>query len=87
MRVHFRLEVDGDWPPVSVESLWAVGQADGTVRLDNVPWFVRGIACGDIVVVEADQGGMLCGGGVVRASENCTVRLIVFRDGGSGPIG
>lgn len=35
--------------------MWAVDQGDGTVRLDNIPWFVRGIACGDIVATEADE--------------------------------
>ncbi|MGV9933263.1 DUF4265 domain-containing protein [Streptomyces olivaceoviridis] len=54
VKVHFRLETEDDWPPASVESLWAVDQGDGTSRLDNIPWFVRGIACGDIVAIESD---------------------------------
>ncbi|GGW84297.1 hypothetical protein GCM10010350_81300 [Streptomyces galilaeus] len=37
VKVHFRLEVQGNWPPASVESLWAVDQGNGTVRLDNIP--------------------------------------------------
>ncbi|MGW5104383.1 DUF4265 domain-containing protein [Streptomyces sp. NPDC004100] len=85
VKVHFRMEVEDDWPPVPVESLWAVDLGDGTVRLDNVPWFVRGVACGDVVAIEADEEGVRWGGEVVRRSENCTVRLIVLRDGGSGP--
>jgi hypothetical protein len=84
VKVHFRLEVEDDWPPASVESLWAVDQCDGTVRLDNIPWFVRGIACGDIMAAEPDEEGVWWAGEVVRRSENCTIRLIVFRDGGSG---
>ncbi|MFC9157849.1 DUF4265 domain-containing protein [Streptomyces bauhiniae] len=56
VKVHFRLEVDEDgWPPASVESLWAVDLGDGTVRLDNTPWFVRGVASGDIIRVDADH--------------------------------
>ncbi|MEV7335556.1 DUF4265 domain-containing protein [Streptomyces sp. NPDC094014] len=85
VKVHFRLEVEDDWPPASVESLWAVDGGDGTVRLDNIPWFVRGIACGDVVATEPDEDGVRWAGEVVRRSENCTIRLIVFRDGGSGP--
>ncbi|MGV9991373.1 DUF4265 domain-containing protein [Streptomyces sp. NPDC003374] len=85
VKVHFRLELKDDWPPAGVESLWAVDQGDGTVRLDNIPWFVRGIACGDVVTTEPDEEGVLWAGEVVRRSENCTIRLIVFRDGGSGP--
>ncbi|MFC8387273.1 MULTISPECIES: DUF4265 domain-containing protein [unclassified Streptomyces] len=83
VKVHFRLEIEDDRPPASVESLWAVDQGDGTVRLDNIPWFVRDIACGDIVATEPDEEGVRWAGEVVRRSGNCTIRLIVFRDGGS----
>ena len=83
MKVHFRLEIEDNWPPASVESLWAVDQGDDTARLDNIPWFVRGIACGDIVATESDEEGVRWAGEVVRRSENCTIRLIVFRDDGS----
>ncbi|MER5875056.1 DUF4265 domain-containing protein [Streptomyces sp. NPDC001910] len=83
VKVHFRLEVEGDWPPASVESLWAVDQGDGVVRLDSIPWFVRGVACGDVMATETDDEGVHWAGEMVRRSENCTVRLIVFRDGGS----
>lgn len=67
-----------------MESLWAIDQGDGTVQLDNIPWFIRGIARGDVVVTEPDEEGVRWAGEVVRRSENCTIRLIVFRDGGSG---
>ncbi|MFD8739502.1 DUF4265 domain-containing protein [Streptomyces sp. NPDC059618] len=84
VKVHFRMQVDEDgWPPVSVENLWAVDLGDGTVHLDNTPWFVRGVASGDIVKVEADDEGLRWAGETVRASGNCTIRLIVLRDGGS----
>lgn len=58
MKVHFGLEIQEDWTPASVESLWVVDQANGTARLDNIPWFVRGIACGDIVATEPDEEGL-----------------------------
>ncbi len=83
VKVHFRLEIEDDWPPASVESLWAVDQGNGTARLDNIAWFVRDIASGDIVTAEPDEEGVLWAGQVVRRSENCTIRLIVFRDDGS----
>ncbi|MFI6250023.1 DUF4265 domain-containing protein [Streptomyces sp. NPDC051016] len=49
-----------------------------------MPWFVRGIACGDIVATEPDEEGVRWAGDVVQRSENCTIRLIVLRHGGSG---
>lgn len=75
---------EGGWPPASVEGLWAVDLGDGTVRLDSTPWFVRGVASDDIVRVEVDEDGVRWAGETVRASENCAIRLIVLRDGGSG---
>ncbi|MFD8672404.1 DUF4265 domain-containing protein [Streptomyces seoulensis] len=69
----------------SAEVQTAVDHGDGTARLDSIPWFVRGLACGDVVVTEPDEEGVRWAGAVVRCSGNCTIRLIVFRDGGSGP--
>lgn len=84
VKVHFRLETDEDgWPPVGVESLWALDLGDGTVRLDNTPWFARGVASDDVLRVERDEEGLRWAGETVRASGNCTIRLIVLKDGGS----
>jgi hypothetical protein len=64
VKVHFQLEVDENgWPPASVESLWTVDLGDGTVRLDNTPWFVRGVASDDILRVEIDDEGVRWAGG------------------------
>ncbi|KAF0847112.1 uncharacterized protein DUF4265 [Nocardia caishijiensis] len=56
---------------------------DGTARVDNTPWFVRGIASGDIVAVAPDDDGVLWAGRTIHPSQNCTIRLIVLKDGGS----
>lgn len=84
VKVHFRMDIDeGGWPPVSVESLWAIDLGDGTVRLNNTPWFVRGIASNDIIVVRPDDDGDLWAGDTVQPSQHCTIRLIVLKDDGS----
>ncbi|WP_353940170.1 DUF4265 domain-containing protein [Streptomyces sp. HUAS MG91] len=68
VKIHFRMDVGEDgWPPASVESLWAVDLGDGTVRLDNTPWFVRGVASDDIIRVEIDEDGARWAGETVRA--------------------
>ncbi|MGW6356273.1 DUF4265 domain-containing protein [Streptomyces sp. NPDC055092] len=46
---------DGGWPSASVENLWAIDLGDGTVRLDNTPSLVRGVASDDIIRVEIDD--------------------------------
>ncbi|WP_103502816.1 MULTISPECIES: DUF4265 domain-containing protein [unclassified Streptomyces] len=84
VKVRFHMDVDEDgWPPASMESLWAVDLGDGTVRLDNTPWFVRGVASGDIIRVRPDIGGVLWAGDTVQPSQHCTIRLILLKDAGS----
>ncbi|MFE5896670.1 DUF4265 domain-containing protein [Streptomyces sp. NPDC056488] len=56
---------------------------DGTVRLDNTPWFASGVACGGILTTHPDKDGVHRVGQVVSPSQNCTIELIVLRDEGS----
>lgn len=63
--------------------MWAVDLGNGTVRLDNTPWFVRGVASDDIIGVQPDNEGVLWAGEKVQPSQNCTIRLIVLKDDGS----
>ncbi|MGW3246030.1 DUF4265 domain-containing protein [Streptomyces sp. NPDC001070] len=63
-----------------MESLWAIDRGDGRAELANSPFFVRGVAIGDIVETSADDDGVRWAVRVVRPSNNCTIRLIVFRD-------
>ena len=73
---------DDDWPPAGTEGLWAAPLPErGHVRLDNIPWFARDVALGDVFRVQADDGGVLRAVEKVAWSGACTVRLIVFRAG------
>ncbi|MGW4125827.1 DUF4265 domain-containing protein [Nocardia sp. NPDC004711] len=85
VRVHFDLEVDEDgWPPVGTESMWALPSTEpGLVELANTPWFVRGLAIGDIIRVAADSAGLLRMTEHVSWSGSCTIRVIPYR---SGPL-
>jgi hypothetical protein len=84
VKVQFDLPRDGDgWPPVEVESLWAETVRDDVVRLTSVPWFVRGVASGDLVRVQADEYGVLWATEHLEGSGNCTIRVVPFP---SGPL-
>lgn len=85
VRVCFALEQDVEgWPPVAVERMWATTtRRDNVVVLDNIPFFVRGVACFDVVSVSQDEEGVLWGEKTIRWSGNCTIRVIPFR---SGPL-
>lgn len=57
-----------------VEALWAAPEGEG-YRLDNIPFYIRGIALGDVVRASTDTDGALRYAELLRASEHSTVRL------------
>ncbi len=83
VRVRFHLPRDDDgWPPASSEGLWAIRLSERHhVQLDNIPWFVRNVACEDVFTVSTDENGVLWAVERVSWSGNCTIRVIPFRDG------
>lgn len=83
VRICFALEQDeAGWPPVTAERMWATPTSrDNAVVIDNIPFFVRGVACYDVVAVAPDAEGILWGHEQIRWSGNCTIRVIPFRDG------
>lgn len=81
IRVVFDLSPKGDWPPARTERLWAVRTGEDRARLDNIPFFVRGYALGDVVTFAEDEEGVLWAKEAVEYSDNCTVRIIPAEDG------
>ena len=79
VKVVFRLEKDADgYPPEDVESLWGLRRPDG-VLIDNIPFFVRGVALGDTVEVTPAPDGALEFSGIVRGGGHSTYRILVLR--------
>lgn len=74
VRVQFYIPQDDG--TFEVESLWAVPVAIG-YRLDNIPFFVRGLAWGDVVSVEAEPDGGLRYKELVATSGHSTVRVLL----------
>jgi Domain of unknown function (DUF4265) len=73
--VKILLEYEGAAPEVrELESVWATPVGDG-YQIDNIPFYVREIALGDIVRAEKDDDGMLHFKSLVRPSGHSTVRL------------
>jgi Domain of unknown function (DUF4265) len=80
-KVVFALERDDEaWPPVAAESVWATPLGEDRYRLDNVPWFARGFAYGDVVAAEPDHEGVLRVREQLVWSGRYTVRVIPFGD-------
>ncbi|MEU7856185.1 DUF4265 domain-containing protein [Nonomuraea sp. NPDC049141] len=81
VRVVFDLEPEDGWPPARTERLWAVRVGNDRVRLGNTPFFARGFALGDVVVVAPDEDGVLWVKQAVEYSGNCTIRIIPAEGG------
>jgi len=74
-RVKILFEYDGGASgSAEVEAMWAIPRAEG-FELDNIPFYVREIAAGDIVSASPDPGGMLRFEALVKPSQHSTVRL------------
>lgn len=85
VKVVFELPRDDDgWPPAASEGLWAVTVTSDTVRLHNTPWFVRGVANGDLIRVRRSEDGQLWADERLEWSGRCAIRIIPFK---AGPLG
>jgi len=81
VRVVFDLAPVDGWPPARTERVWAVRVDDEHARLDNTPFFARGFAAGDVVLVAADDEGVRWVKRAVEYSGNCTIRIIPAEGG------
>jgi hypothetical protein len=57
-----------------IESIWAIPRSEG-YELDNIPFYARLVALGDIVSATRGDDGELWYDGLVRPSGHSTVRL------------
>ena len=65
---------DGDTDSYKIESLWATKEEE-YYKIDNIPFFIKNIACGDIVSVE-EENGALYFDDLMQRSGNSTVRIL-----------
>ena len=81
VKVLFDLKKDGDgYPPADTERLWAEPLGNNLFKIDNVPFFVKGISCEDVVEASSDTEGELRYRSLVRPSSHSTLRVILFRE-------
>lgn len=53
-KIAFALDIEGDWPPVATEHVWC--KRTGSIyELQNVPFFIEGLALGDKFSAEPDS--------------------------------
>jgi hypothetical protein len=52
-KILFALEIEDEWPPVSTEGVWCEAKGNG-YRLVNAPFFIKGLAYGDVFEATID---------------------------------
>ena len=62
-----------------VEAMWASRTSEG-YKIDNIPFYARGISAEDIVSASPDADGMLRFGALVVPGQHSTIRLWFAKD-------
>lgn len=79
VRIRFDLPVQEEgYPPVRHESLWAIPQGEGRFIVDNIPFYVRGVSSGDVVLATRTASDEWSFREVVIPSRASTFRLYVL---------
>ncbi len=74
--VKILFELDENWHGSTTETLWAQKTKEGQYRLDNTPFYVKGVSYGDIVTAEEKEGHLKFSS-VAKRGGHSTYRLIV----------
>ncbi len=72
------LLVYADNDEYKIESVWATKIGD-YYRIDNIPFFAKNIAPGDIIAVEEDEGQFYFDS-LVEASGNSVIRIVLYNE-------
>ena len=77
IKIALRLEQEDGWPPVAWELLWAIARVGDTAQVDNIPFFAKGLASGDLVAFSRDAD-QLTFAGVLVPGGHSTIRVIMY---------
>ncbi|MBC6462682.1 DUF4265 domain-containing protein [Actinomadura sp. HBU206391] len=69
------------WPPASSEWLWVLRLIADVAKIDNIPFFVRNLALGDLLQTSVDGDGRLRPEERLKWSGHCTIRVTPFAEG------
>lgn len=77
-KLTFKLEKDADgYPPDDYETLWVEEIGDGTFRVDNIPFYVRGISPDDLVTA-TESNQHLVFERLVKPSESSVIHIVFY---------
>jgi len=73
---------DGD---SETETMWTISRDDG-YEIDNIPFYVTGLATGDVVGAEPDINGVLWYSKLLRPSGHTTIQVLLAREEDVAPV-
>lgn len=80
VKIIFPIDQDEDgYPPYSVETIWAEVIGEKKYKIDNIPFYVRNVSVGDIVLADSSALG-LSYVSTTNKSDNSTLRVICYED-------
>jgi hypothetical protein len=80
-KIHFRLHQDENgYPPVTIESVWALKAEPEGYFLDNIPFFEREATLGDLVSAKESEG-IFWFERILKPSANSLLRAMFFDKG------
>lgn len=68
-----------NYPPYSIEGLWAVENEDSNFKLKSIPFYAKGIALDDVFSVTQKANNELFFNKVIASSGNSTLRIFMFQ--------
>src|SRR5579859_4655638 len=78
VKIKFPLTKDDEgFPPADAEILWARACGGGVFVIDNIPFFVKLVSCGDKVSTTVNRAGELYVNHIAH-SKHSTLRVVVF---------
>lgn len=78
VKIGFRLIRDADdYPPADWEHLWAIPRGTDRFELDNIPFFAKEVAAGDLVAAQYEDNQLVFKQ-VIQPGGHSTIRVIMY---------
>lgn len=74
--LHFCLNIEDDWPPVSVEGILVSHTADKKYRIETPPLFIKGLSVGDVIDAVMDSEKKVTSWQAISQSGRSTIWLL-----------
>jgi hypothetical protein len=77
VKIMVHTQSQGGYPPEEWEGLWAIPLEGGLFRIDNIPFYAKGLSCDDIVAASLIDGEYRFLK-IISPSTNSTFRIVVY---------